>query len=108
MWPNGLELSRLASPNLVSHEILAPGWPGRLQRVVGPPTVVLGLGEVVMSPYGGEMALQANVMSEDIVHAGEATGGLSEERQNTFSLKALLGPPRVMRRSSLRSAWIGR
>jgi hypothetical protein len=34
MTPNGLELSRLASPDLVSHQNQTPGWPGRLQRVV--------------------------------------------------------------------------
>jgi len=32
--PNGIELSRLASPDPVSRQILDQGWPGRLQRVV--------------------------------------------------------------------------
>jgi|SRR3970040_2212739 len=35
--PNGLEMSRPASPRLVSHEIQRPGWPGRLHRVVRQP-----------------------------------------------------------------------
>src|SRR3972149_12279041 len=32
--PNGLEMSRPASPKLVSHESQTLGWPGRLHRVV--------------------------------------------------------------------------
>ena len=35
--PNGLELSRLASPRLVSHRNQTLGWPGRLHRVVRRP-----------------------------------------------------------------------
>src|SRR3972149_3356649 len=31
--PNGLEMSRPASPRLVSRQSETPGWPGRLQRV---------------------------------------------------------------------------
>ncbi|HLE81562.1 MAG TPA: hypothetical protein VJA25_09745, partial [Dehalococcoidia bacterium] len=33
MPPNGLEMSRPASPKLVSHEMANLGWPGRLHRV---------------------------------------------------------------------------
>ena len=32
--PNGIELSRLASPRILSNAGQRPGWPGRLQRVV--------------------------------------------------------------------------
>src|SRR3990170_3786787 len=35
--PNGLEMSRPASPRLVSHEMANLGWPGRLHRVVSQP-----------------------------------------------------------------------
>ena len=34
---NGLEMSRPASPGLVSRQSQALGWPGRLHRVVRPP-----------------------------------------------------------------------
>src|SRR3990172_6320199 len=34
--PNGLEMSRPASPRLVLRESQTLGWPGRLHRVVGP------------------------------------------------------------------------
>ena len=39
--PNGLELSRLASPRPVSRQTQRPGWPGRLQRVVSPNEAVV-------------------------------------------------------------------
>ena len=34
--PNGLELSRLASPRLVSRQRQTTGWPGRLSKTVRP------------------------------------------------------------------------
>ena len=37
MRANGLEMSRPASPRLVSHETQTLGWPGRLHRVVRQP-----------------------------------------------------------------------
>jgi len=43
--PNGLEMSRPASPSLVSRQIRTLGWPGRLHRVVRRTAMLGGLGK---------------------------------------------------------------